>query len=284
MDIGNAIEKLVAGRWIVGAGIKDAVGASARLNAQGVSAMINYLGENLSDIDDVESTVRVYLNLINEIHKRGVDASIAIKATQIGLTIGIGCAKRNYAKIVGLARRKGVFIWLDMERHRDVDSVIRLYTGAPGKGMVGICIQARLKRSEGDIKRLVKAGAIVRLVKGAYKEDGRVSYTSRAAVTQNYLKLMNYLFRHSKEFMIATHDAGLIREALLLNRSYRRDVTYAMLNGIRNKYAVGLAKRGNKTAIYLPFGERWLDYAFRRLREEGHLSLLIKSLFEGQGV
>ena len=95
---------------------------------------------------------------------------------------------------------------------------------------------------------------------------------------------MNYLFRHSKEFMIATHDTGLIREALLLNRSYRRDVTYAMLNGIRNKYAVGLAKRGNKTAIYLPFGERWLDYAFRRLREEGHLSLLIKSLFEGQGV
>ena len=119
-------------------------------------------------------------------------------------------------------------------------------------------------------------------MKGAYKEGERIAYPTRKAVTANYLRLMSYIFRNSDEFMIATHDTDMIREALLLNRSYRRKVSYAMLNGIRNKYLVELAKMGNKTVVYIPFGERWLDYSVRRLREEGHLTLILRSLFQSQ--
>lgn len=67
-----------------------------------------------------------------------------------------------------------------------------------------------------------------------------------------------------------------------LNRSYRRDVTYAMLNGIRNKALARLAGMGNRTAAYIPFGDRWLAYTLRRLREESNLRLVLRSLLESQ--
>lgn len=282
MSIGGTIEKLLAGRWIAGAGIRDAISTTKRFNKERISASINYLGENFSDKAEVDRTVGVYAKLIEEIHGSNVDAAISVKPTQLGLLIGKGYAKRNYSRIVRLARKKGIFVWLDMEEHQYVDDTISLYRSQQRRRGTGICIQAYLRRSDGDVKRLVKAGAVIRLVKGAYKEGESIAYPTRKAVTANYLRLMSYLFRNSDEFMIATHDTDMIREALLLNRSYRRKVSYAMLNGIRNKYLVELAKMGNKTVVYIPFGERWFDYSVRRLREEGHLTLILRSLFQSQ--
>ena len=282
MSIGGIIEKLLAGRWIAGAGIMDAISTTKRFNKERISASINYLGENFSDKAEVDRTVGVYAKLIEEIHGSNVDAAISVKPTQLGLLIGKGYAKRNYSRIVRLARKRGIFVWLDMEEHQYVDDTISLYRSQQGRRGTGICIQAYLRRSDDDVKRLLKAGAVIRLVKGAYKEGERIAYPTRKAVTANYLRLMSYIFRNSDEFMIATHDTDMIREALLLNRSYRRKVSYAMLNGIRNKYLVELAKMGNKTVVYIPFGERWLDYSVRRLREEGHLTLILRSLFQSQ--
>ena len=53
-----------------------------------------------------------------------------------------------------------------------------------------------------------------------------------------------------------------------------------MLNGIRNKYALHLSRSGQKVAAYVPFGGGWFSYSLRRLTEQGHLSLIIRSLLE----
>ncbi len=135
-----------------------------------------------------------------------------------------------------------------------------------------------------DAERIVGMGGAIRLVKGAYSESRKIAYTSRDETTRNYVRIMEYLFKHSGRFMIATHDQGIIAQAMELNRSYRREVTYAMLSGIKNKALVRLAATGNKVAAYVPFGEKWVDYAFRRLREESHILLVMKSLFQNQRI
>ena len=283
MTIGGIVEKLFAGRWIAGAEISDAIATAKRFNKERISGLINYLGESFNEKANVERTIAVYAKLIDEIYLSKIDSAISVKPTQLGLLIGKGYTKKNYARIVRLARKRRMFVWLDMEEHRYVDDTISLYRSQQKRnGMTGLCIQAYLRRSGDDAMRLVKSGAVIRLVKGAYKEGERIAYQDRKTVTANYLKLMSYLFRNSGEFMIATHDTAMIREALLLNRSYRRKVSYAMLNGIRNKYLVELAGMGNRSVVYIPFGERWFDYSVRRLREEGHLSLILRSLFESQ--
>ncbi len=263
------LEKLLAGRWIAGATIEDGFITAKKVNLNNASAILNYLGEDIEDMDDVDKTVKIYMKLIDGIKNMKIKADISLKPTELGLKIDKKTMRWNYIKIVKHAREKGIFVWLDMEQASFVDDTIRLYrSGLPYKN-VGICIQAYLRRSISDLRYLSRIDSTVRLVKGAYSESSKIAFSSWEDVTANYSELMEYLFKNFSRFTIATHDSSLIKKAFGLNEKYKRDVTYAMLNGIRNNYAYRLAADGNKVSIYVPFGTAWFKYAFRRLKEEG---------------
>jgi proline dehydrogenase len=282
MRLEDALEKVVAGRWIAGAQIRDAIARAEELNSRRESAAINYLGEGFTEKGDVAETVARYQRLIREIAHSGVDASISLKMTQLGLGIGRGLARRNYESLANLARRHGIFTWLDMEAYGTVDAALSVYERQLRKrGAVGICLQANLRRTEQDIRRLVEKGAVIRLVRGGYKENARVAFVKRKEVTDNYVGLMNYLFRNCGEFTIATHDRGIIGEAMNLNRSYRRKVTYGMSNGVGGRYAGELAGLGNRVSVYVPFGRRWKGYAYMKFSERGPLAMVLRPLGNG---
>ncbi len=282
MVCSGILERLVAGRWIAGPFIADAITRSKRINSLGIRPIINYLGEEFSSETDVNDAVATYIKLISEIRKSRIKADISLKASQLGLRISEGMFMGNYSRIVAEARRNNVFVWLDMESAADVDATISAYTAQLKSGDgVGICIQSYLKRSGSDIRSLSKSGAVIRLVKGAYSSTRRLAYQSRLETTANYARLMKYLFSHAKEFVIATHDPGMVSMAQRLNAAHRKHVGYAMLNGISNKRAIKLAREGNHVEIYVPFGTRWLSYSYRRLKEASNLSLVLRSVLGG---
>ena len=73
------LEKLLAGRWVAGATIDDGLNAAMRINKNDASAILNYLGEDIKNIDDINATKAVYLKLIEGIKKKGLDADISLK-------------------------------------------------------------------------------------------------------------------------------------------------------------------------------------------------------------
>jgi proline dehydrogenase len=281
MPLNFSFEKLFAGKWIAGAHMEDAIDRARRLNRHGIGTILNYLGEDFKDKKDTQDAVSTYISLIKKIHDGNVRADIAVKPTQIGLSISYMYAAKNYSAILEYARKNGVFVWLDMESHRYVEDTIKLYLehlSSHKKKDTGICIQSYLRRSRRDISKIVKRNGVIRLVKGAYKESDSIAYANRAEVTENYSKLMKYLFAHADRFTIATHDMKMIELALSLDRSMHKDMTLAMLNGIRNRYALSIAKKEN-VYIYVPFGSRWVDYSIRRLRELSNAVIIVRSLF-----
>ncbi len=279
--MGDVAERIFAGRWIAGPRIADAIRRAKAINSAKMSVIINYLGEDFEDRKEVSSAVFTYLQVIKEIKRSRLDASISLKPTQIGLKISGALARRNLEKIARQGRKQGVFVWIDMEAQDTIDDTISLYESQVEQGGVGIVLQAKMKRSKKDLRRLIKKNAVVRLVKGAYSGGTKAFLDTHEKVDQNFMALSRMLFKGSKEFTIATHDSRLIDEALLMNRAHRRKVTFAMLNGIRNRYAETLALSGNRVALYVPFGSRWVDYSYRRLREMGSLLLVLRSLFGG---
>ena len=283
MDINDFAEHLFAGRWMAGTNILDAIKNAQRLNSLGITAIMNYLGEELTKEAQVSKAVDMYIKLIRYIKNYKIKADISVKPTQLGLSISESEASANYSKIVAEARLASVFVWLDMEGENTVDSTIRLYASEVQNSGVGICMQAYLKRTESDIQKLAKLGAIIRLVKGAYSTSKSKGFITREAITKNYANLMRIVFEQYTEFTIATHDMEMIHNALKMNETYKRKLTIAMLQGIRNRTAAELAKK-NKVSIYTPFGEQWVSYSYRRLKEAGHLKLVLKSLLEKQGV
>ncbi len=284
MSIASSLERLFAGRWIAGPEISDVIAVAQRFNSVGIRAKINYLGEDISDEAVVNDAVKTYLKVVEEAREEKLDIFIAVKPTQIGSLQGREALLSNYSKIIRPARRAEIMVWLDMESHEEVDETIWLYGKEVKRKMVGICIQSYLKRSFEDMKELVEKGGVIRLVKGAYKEDKEIAYASRERVTQNYVEIMEYLFKNSDRFMIATHDTAMIRKALSLEKRYKKKAMFGMLNGVRNRYALELAKKGEDVTIYLPFGKEWVQYAYRRLRESSNIKLIARSLLEKQDI
>jgi len=279
VDFGELVERIVAGQWISGPKVDDAIRIIRRFNRYKIRSIINCLGEEYENKELVDGAVDEYLDVIKRIKKDGLLADIAVKPTQIGLLLGTKPFYRNYTRILDVARRNGVFVWFDMEGYqfvsRTIDSYIKL-----GKSNAGICIQAYLKRSEVDLRRLLKHNATIRLVKGAHRVGGVMFYDDEGT-TRNYYALMDYLFKHGKRFTIATHDSKIIEKAIGLNKRYKRDVTFAMLMGIRDNYAEELAKRVKKVSMYVPFGPDWFSYSYRRMKEVSNVKLILRSLFGG---
>ncbi len=279
MSLVKQVGMLFAKKWIGGVTVQDVVSQAKRSNDSGEKVIINYLGEDYFDKSRIKQSVATYSRLLSQMKNEGIAGDIAVKPTQLGLSIGYELFLSNYMKVVELAGKSHMFVWMDMEDHMFVDDSIRAYlTALKSHRNVGICIQSKLMRSLWDIKRIVKSGGKIRLVKGAYPARKGISYFDKAEVDRNYIKCMEYLFKNSEEFMLATHDDRMIEMALKLRKKSKAVVLFGMLRGIRGSLARKLALDGERMYIYIPFGPEWLEYSVRRLKEMEHSTLIIRSI------
>lgn len=277
------LAKLFAGRWIPGPKVDDGIRFAKYLDSKGIVTILNYLGEGHREKSDMEHTFNVYESILSGLEGT-INYQISVKPTQIGIPYFPDLAGEYYDRLVEEAGKNNIFVWIDMEEYSTVDSTIELYKRNIDKPNTGLCIQSYLKRSLDDVRGLVDLGGRIRLVKGAYNEPESVAYKNRDDTTRNFSKIMDYLFEHDNYFMIATHDLNLVNEAMEKNKKYNRDFHIAMLNGIRNKEAHRLCGHGAKVALYVPFGEAWMSYAVRRLKETSNLRLVLRSLLHSQKI
>ncbi len=131
--------------------------------------------------------------------------------------MGYELAEKNLHTIVERAKRSGTYLWVDMEGSPYTAKTIDLYLKElKGYDKMGIAIQAYLRRTSGDIDRLVKEGGQIRLCKGAYNEPSTVAFKDRKEVKENYSESLKKLFAQQAFFAVATHDDKLQDEAKAL--------------------------------------------------------------------
>jgi proline dehydrogenase len=89
-------------------------------------------------------------------------------------------------------------------------------------------------------------------------------------VNENYLEALDLLFSKKAYVGIATHDDFLINGAydLIKKHNLKKDeYEFQMLLGVRSELRKRLLADGHTLRIYTPFGEDWLPYSLRRLKE-----------------
>lgn len=270
----------IAKQWIAGDSMQQALESARLANKKGMDAIINRLGEHITTKNQVEKTVKEYLTLVSNLRKSKVEGGVSIKPTQLGLSRNKKECLQNYETIIVRAALSQSFVWIDMESSEHTDDTIGLYLDLFDKyERLGIAIQANLKRSRGDMMRLLEKGAKIRLVKGAYREKKDIAFQSRKEVDQNYRTLMEMLFVKGNEFGIATHDSVLIENAIKLSKAYEKKFEFQMLKGIRDELKPDLLKKGFSVSEYIPYGTNWLPYSIRRLKERKRNILLLGSSF-----
>jgi proline dehydrogenase len=279
----NLMERLlfrVAKRWVAGYNAEEAIDVALETNSQGMSAILNFLGEDTTDSKLVDMTVNEYLLLMDLMYARKVQGCVSVKPTQLGLTIDHNMCLQNFSRLAARARDLGQFIWLDMESVKSTEDTIAIYLDLYKQyDMVGIAIQSYLRRSASDLLHIIECGGKVRLVKGAYHESEEHIFVTNEEVNASYSKLMKMLFDSKNYFAIATHNSALIEEAINMGKNTKFE--FQMLKGIRDDLKHELLTKGFAVAEYIPYGSQWLPYSVRRIMErKRNLLLLARSLIQ----
>ena len=271
----------VAKKWVAGYSVDEAITAALDANSRGMSAILNFLGEDVTDANVVEQTMNEYLSLMELMNTRKVRGCISVKPTQLGLAINPKMCLQNFRRLADKAKELGQFLWIDMESIKFAEDTIAIYLEVFEKyNMTGVALQAYLRRSASDLIHVLEHGGKVRLVKGAYHESEKHAFAVKEEVDANYGKLMKMLFQSKNHFAIATHDSKLIEEAIQLKKKDSK-FEFQMLKGIRDELKSELVAKKFAVSEYIPYGSQWLSYSVRRIRErKRNFLLLARSLIQ----
>lgn len=260
----------IANNFVASESSEGALDHAASLNDRGIAAIVNLLGEHYDERAPADEDADEYVTLVKEIDARDLDASVSVKPSQIGLDLGDDVFGENLARIVDHAIEHDVFVWVDMEDHTTTDVTLdAVVENAEKTGSeVGIAIQANLKRTGEDLKRLADTGTWVRLVKGAYDEPESVAHQKKEQVNEAYEEHLKFLFREFDHGVaVGSHDPRMISLARDLHAEYGTPYEIQMLMGVREDEQENLAADDVRVVQYIPYGSKWAQYFYRRIME-----------------
>ena len=269
----NRLAKRFANRFVAGETLESALAAVRALNAKGITASLDLLGESVTNEHEARQTGREYLRILDRINEEKLDGNVSLKLTAMGLDISEDLCVAVTQNVLERAQQYGTFVRLDMEGSAYTDRTLRIFEDRlyPSyKENVGIVLQSYLYRTMQDVQRANQLRCRVRICKGAYQEPASVAYPEKKDVDANYVRCMHALMLEGNYPGIATHDEAIIAEAkrFAKEKGISTDrFEFQMLYGVRRDLQEQLVREGYRMRVYVPFGTQWYPYLMRRLAE-----------------
>jgi proline dehydrogenase len=269
----NRFAKRFAGRFVAGETLAEALTAVRALNAKGITASLDLLGESVTNEREARATRDAYLEILARIHAQKLDANVSLKLTAMGLDLSEELCVAGMDAVLSCTRELGTFVRLDMESSAYTDRTLRLFEERlyPAyREHVGIVLQSYLYRTVADVERAIGLGCRTRLCKGAYKEPPSVAFPDKRDVDRTYVTCMHALLERGNYPGIATHDPTIIDEVKRFTREHSippERFEFQMLYGVRRDMQEQLVREGFRMRVYVPFGTQWYPYLMRRLAE-----------------
>lgn len=259
----------IARRFIAGESPAAALNHAGSMNKDDVNVILNLLGEHYDSPEPANADAKAYLELIGDISQSDVKACISVKPSQIGLDVSTDLFAENFHQIVTRAHNNEVFVWCDMEDADTTDATLNTFEDLAKEypWTVGQCFQSNLRRTRDDLKRVVDLPAKLRLVKGAYDEPSSIAYTEKRMVDKMFKRDIKYLVQNrDRGIAVASHDPEMISHTRSLADN-DTEYEFQMLMGVRERTQRELASQGIEVWQYAPYGNKWLSYFYRRVRE-----------------
>ncbi|MGI8960963.1 MAG: proline dehydrogenase family protein [Bryobacteraceae bacterium] len=268
----SALSRKLTSRFVAGRTLSDGIRVLERLSKERMLGTLDFLGENVTSLNEAGRSRDCYLAALNEIERAKLPATVSIKLTQFGLDFSEQACLNNVVALVKRASGMNSRVEIDMESSGYTDRTLGVVTQLQQQfpENVRAVIQAYLFRSEADIRTLSEQRILVRLCKGAYREPPNVAFPHKGDVDQNYVKLMTLLLDEGTYPAIASHDENIIKEALRHVREQKISpdrFEFQMLYGIRRDLQRQLVAQGFRLRLYVPYGDAWYPYFMRRLAE-----------------
>ncbi len=282
----SSMARRFSARFVAGSTLEEALAACEKVNRDGLTITLDYLGENVSTLEEAAGSRTMYMRCLNELENRRIRGNVSLKLSQFGMDLSEDACLGNVRELVYTAAKLGNFVRVDMESSEYTDRTLQLVRDLHAEsGACGAVIQAYLRRSESDIDDLNNRRIRVRLCKGAYLEPESVAIQDKSEVDQNFLKLARKLLTEGNYPGIATHDEAIINEVIRFVKEQNiasERFEFQMLYGIRRDLQTRILRDGYRMRLYVPFGEAWYPYFMRRLAERpANVLFLARNIVRG---
>jgi proline dehydrogenase len=274
----------VASPYIAGITQDDAVRVVRDLNRKGFMATVDVLGEFVAEKAKAEQSTREYQVLLDRLAAEKLDANISTKLTALGMDIDKQYVRQNLRQVVAAAAKLGTFVRIDMEDSPHTTETLSIYSELRKEFNVGAVVQAYLRRTSDDVKKLMDEGASnFRLCKGIYVEPEVIAFKGKEEIRRNFMLLLEQMLTGGAYVGIATHDEVLVDQSELLIKKLglKPDkYEFQMLLGVRHELRNAILSRGHRLRVYVPYGDAWYGYSTRRLKENPAIAgYVFKAMF-----
>ncbi len=272
MHVPKPIVSHFAKGYIAGSTLADAVQVTKDLNQQGIMTTIDILGEFITQLDQAVSFKNNGLEILQTIDREKLDANLSIKPTQMGLLLDEEHCFDIIRELVVEAKKINNFVRIDIEDVPVTDVTFKFFRKLREEfpGHVGTALQGYLRRTPQDVIDMGDGFQNYRLCKGIYIESRKDAWKNPQAINRNFMASLELLFKQGAYVGIATHDELLIFESMKLIRDLGLkpdQYEFQMLLGVDEELREIILDDGHRLRIYVPYGEDWLPYSKRRLKE-----------------
>lgn len=271
--------------YIAGEALEDGIRVVRELNALGIMATMDVLGESVNNREETSEMRRQCEEVLHAINEHKLDANLSIKPTQLGLSIDPAFCEDNLRVLLDIARGYDNFVRIDMEDHPYTDSTLQMYKNLRRDygHHVGVVLQAYLRRTDADLRDLMADGQTnIRLCKGIYVEPEEIAFKKREEVQDSFKQLNELGLGDGVYVGIATHDDVLLEHGIEIAKKFelkKEEYEFQMLLGVRPKRRDEIVALGHRLRVYVPFGDQWYAYSTRRLKENPSMAMhVIKAI------
>jgi proline dehydrogenase len=262
-------------RFMPGEDADAAFAAAVTLAASGHGILFTRLGENLVALAEADEVAAHYHAIMDRGATLARPIELSVKPTQLGLDIDEEACFGHMAGLAARADVTGTWLWVDMEGSAYVERTLALYERLRAAHRnVGICLQAYLRRTPADLRRLLPLEPSVRLVKGAYDEPSEIAWRRRPEVDGAYQAAALVLAEAARDgkarLALGTHDGALVERIAAFAEAAgvpRDRLEVHMLYGIRAGELRRLQEAGFPPFTLIAYGKHWYPWYMRRLAE-----------------
>jgi proline dehydrogenase len=251
---------------VAGEDLDAGIAALRRLVRRGIGGTLNHVGTHVRDETEAIAATDAAIGAVHRIQAEGLDATLSIKLTQLGLDVDEPVCRRELRRVLDVATADDVFVRIDMEESPYEERTISLFEemrDAYGPTRVGIVVQSYLRERRANLERLIAAGSRIRIVKGGYWEAAGTVYRAKADIDRVFARDVRHLLERGISPAVATHDPAAIAEARRVAAEYGRDrqsFEFQMLYGVRQDLQDELVRDGFLVRCYVPYGADWFVY------------------------
>ena len=264
----------VARDRIGGHTVADAISVARRLAAEGQPCTLGFW-----DTPDYsrQQVLATYVEAIAALAAADLDATLSIKPPAIGFDPALA------AELARAASERGVGLHCDSHGTEAADAscaMIEAMLDILPAARLGTTLPGRWRRSLADADWAVERGLAVRVVKGQWPDPGDPDRD----LDRGYLEVIDRLAGRARLVAVATHDVGLLAEAVGRLRTAGTACRAELIHGAPMEAALGWAQgNGVEVRIYVPFGKGFLPNVLGMLRRDPRLALrIVKGLLAGR--